>query len=83
MQKELKLEENDYTGAVFEGKFYSAEEFKSLETMPSRADLYAKLLGQLKAPSSNLVMTLQGPSRNLVMTLKAYVKKLEEEQGSS
>jgi large subunit ribosomal protein L10 len=47
--------------------------------MPTRADLYSKLLGTLKSPSSNLVGTLQGPARNLVFTLKAYVKKLEEE----
>ncbi|KAJ7296663.1 hypothetical protein O6H91_08G038600 [Diphasiastrum complanatum] len=83
LQKELKLEKNDYTGAVFEGKFYSPEEFKLLETMPTRADLYAKLLGSLKAPASNLVSVLQGPSRNLVMTLKAYVQKLEESNPST
>jgi len=79
LQKELKLENNDFSGAVFEGRFYSPEEFKTLETMPTRADLYSKLLGTLKSPSSNLVGTLQGPARNLVFTLKAYVKKLEEE----
>jgi large subunit ribosomal protein L10 len=79
LQKELKLENNDFSGAVFEGRFYSPEEFKALETMPTRADLYSKLLGTLKSPSSNLVGTLQGPARNLVFTLKAYVKKLEEE----
>ena len=26
-QKERKLKENDFTGAVFEGKFYGSEEF--------------------------------------------------------
>lgn len=79
LQKELKLENNDFIGAVFEGRFFAPNEFKTLETMPTRAELYSKLLGTLKSPSSNLVSTLQGPSRNLVLTLKAYVKKLEEE----
>ncbi|XP_024383459.1 large ribosomal subunit protein uL10c [Physcomitrium patens] len=78
LQKELKLE-NDYTGAVFEGKFYSPEEFKALESMPTRAELYSKLLGTIQAPAAGLVSTLQAPARDLVFTLKAYVKKLEDE----
>ncbi|KAF7828990.1 50S ribosomal protein L10, chloroplastic-like [Senna tora] len=78
-QKEKKLEDNDFTGAVFEGKFYGPEEFKKLESMPSRAEIYAQLLGSLKSPASGLVSTLQAPARELVMVLNAYVKKLEEE----
>ena len=80
MQKEMKLDSNDFTGAVFEGRFFPPEEMKILETMPSRAEIYAKLLGSLKAPASSLVTTLQAPSRELVLTLKAYVQKLEEEE---
>ncbi|XP_057520951.1 50S ribosomal protein L10, chloroplastic [Amaranthus tricolor] len=79
-QKEKKLEDNDFTGACFEGKFYGPEEFKSLETLPSRAEIYAKLLGSLKSPGNALVGTLQAPARDLVMVLKAYIKKLEDEQ---
>ncbi|KAL3520658.1 hypothetical protein ACH5RR_018807 [Cinchona calisaya] len=82
-QKEKKLEGNDFTGAVFEGKFYGPEEFEALETLPSRAEVYAKILGALKGPASAVVGTLQAPARNLVMTLQAYVKKLEEEGASS
>lgn len=77
-QKEKKLEDNDFTGAVFEGKFYGPEEFKTLETLPSRAEVYAKLLGSLQAPASAVVGTLQAPARNLIMVLQAYIKKLEE-----
>nr|GMD35257.1 50S ribosomal protein L10, chloroplastic [Ipomoea batatas] len=80
-QKEQKLEGNDFAGAVFEGKFYGPDEFKSLENLPSRAEVYAKLLGSLKGPASAVVGTLQAPARNLVMVLQAYVKKLEEEGG--
>ncbi|XP_024368902.1 large ribosomal subunit protein uL10c [Physcomitrium patens] len=79
LQKELKLDSNDFTGAVFEGKFYSPEEFKALESMPTRAELYAKLLGSIQGPAAGLVSTLQAPARDLVFTLKAYVKKLEDE----
>lgn len=80
-QKEKKLEDNDFTGAVFEGKFYGPSDFKALETMPTRAEIYAKLLGSLKTPASSLVGTLQAPARDLVMVLKAYVQKLEEGGG--
>ncbi|KAL6980422.1 60S ribosomal protein L10 [Sarracenia purpurea var. burkii] len=77
-QKERKLEENDFTGAVFEGKYYAPEEFKALESMPTRAEVYAKLLWSLKGPATAVVATLQAPARDLVLLLKAYVKKLEE-----
>ncbi|MQL77335.1 hypothetical protein Taro_009725 [Colocasia esculenta] len=82
-QKERKLEDNDFAGAVFEGKFYGPGDFKALETLPTRAEVYAKLLGALQTPGIALVSTLQAPARDLVLTLKAYVKKLEDEGGSS
>ena len=81
-QRERKLEDNDFTGAVFEGKFYAPAEFKALETLPTRAEIYSTLLGSLKSPASALVGTIQAPARDLVLTLKAYVQKLEEEAGS-
>ncbi|XP_010520144.1 PREDICTED: 50S ribosomal protein L10, chloroplastic-like [Tarenaya hassleriana] len=81
-QKERKLEENDFAGAVFEGKFYGPGDFKALETMPTRAEVYAKMLGALQSPAMGLVSTLQAPARDVVMVLKAYVKKLEDESGA-
>lgn len=82
-QKEKRLAENDFTGAVFEGRFYGPSDFKALETMPTRAEIYSKLLGSLQSPAISLVSTLQAPARDLVMVLKAYVKKLEEEGGGN
>ncbi|XP_058098358.1 large ribosomal subunit protein uL10c [Magnolia sinica] len=82
-QREKRLEENDFTGAVFDGKFYAPADFKALETMPTRAEVYAKLLGALQNPAVSLVSTLQAPARDLVLTLKAYVSKLEEQGGGS
>ncbi|KAI3426679.1 Leuk-A4-hydro_C domain-containing protein [Psidium guajava] len=78
--KEKKLE-NDFSGAVFEGQFYGPDEFKVLENMPTRAEVYAKLLGALQSPGIGLVGTLQAPARDVVMVLQAFVKKLEEESG--
>lgn len=78
-QKEKKLEENDFTGAVFEGQFYGPEEFKALENLPTRAEVYAQILGAMKGPASAVVGTIQAPARDLILTLKAYCKKLEDE----
>nr|PNR44745.1 hypothetical protein PHYPA_014515 [Physcomitrium patens] len=47
------------------------------ESMPTRAELYATLLGTIQAPAAGLVDSLQAPARDLVFTLKAYVKELE------
>ncbi|CAI5970726.1 unnamed protein product [Closterium sp. NIES-65] len=58
-RKELKLEENDFTGAVFEGKFYSPADMAALETLPSRAEVYSKLLGVMQSPARDVVSTLQ------------------------
>ncbi|XP_068644917.1 large ribosomal subunit protein uL10c-like, partial [Aristolochia californica] len=82
-QKEKKLEDNDFTGAVLEGKFYAPNEFKAHETMPTRAEIYAKLLGSLQGPAVSLISTSQAPARDLVLVLKAYVKKMEEESGAN
>ncbi|XP_020209577.1 50S ribosomal protein L10, chloroplastic, partial [Cajanus cajan] len=82
-QKEKKLEDNDFTGAVFEGKFYGPHDFKKLETLPTRAQIYATLLGALKSPASALVSTLQAPSRDLLMLLNAHIKNLEEQQAAA
>ncbi|KAK6156394.1 hypothetical protein DH2020_010642 [Rehmannia glutinosa] len=78
-QKEKKLEDNDFTGAVFEGKYYGPEEFKTLENLPTRAEIYAQILGSIKGPASAVVGTIQAPARDLIMVLKAYCKKLEED----
>lgn len=81
-QRDRKLEDNDFTGAVFEGRYYPPEEFKALETMPTRQELYSTVLASLKTPASALVSTIQGPGRDLVLVLKAYVNKLEEQTTS-
>ncbi|XP_039041972.1 50S ribosomal protein L10, chloroplastic-like [Hibiscus syriacus] len=81
-QKEKKVE-NEFTGAVFEGKFYGPDDFKQLESMPSRVEIYAKLLGSLQGPAIGLVGTLEAPARDVVMVLKAYVRKLEEESDAN
>ncbi|KAG1371615.1 50S ribosomal protein L10, chloroplastic [Cocos nucifera] len=63
-QKEWKLVLNDFTGAVFEGRLYVPEDSQALETMPTRMESYAYLLGCLQTPAISLVSTLQSPERD-------------------
>uniref|UniRef100_A0A2P2K061 Large ribosomal subunit protein uL10c n=1 Tax=Rhizophora mucronata TaxID=61149 RepID=A0A2P2K061_RHIMU len=80
-REKKKLDTNDFTGAVFEGRFYGPGDFKQLETMPTRSETYAKILGSLQGPAIGLVGTLQAPARDVVLVLRAFVSKLEEESG--
>lgn len=46
-----------------------------LSTLPSKEELYAKLLGTLQAPASGLVRTLQGVPQKLAIALKAIAEQ--------
>ncbi|GBG81475.1 hypothetical protein CBR_g32465 [Chara braunii] len=79
MQKEAKLEV-DYTLAVFEGQIFKKDDMSFLENLPTKQELYIKLINQLRAPGSRLVSVLRAPGMQLVMVLRAYIDKLEKEQ---
>jgi large subunit ribosomal protein L10 len=55
----------------WQGELISPERIKELMTLPSLAELQAKLLGILKSPSFGLVNVLNGNLRKLVFVLKA------------
>lgn len=57
------------------GKILSVKEIEVLSKLPSKEELYAKVLGTMQAPASGLVRTLQGVSQKLVMALKAISEK--------
>lgn len=69
-----ELEKLEIIGAIVNGKFVDAATVKNLATIPSRPELYAKLLGTLNAPMSGLVNVLQGNLRSLVYILDQYGK---------
>lgn len=56
------------------------EQIKALSKLPSKEELYAKLLGTLMAPASNLVRALQGTSTQIVRALAAI---RDSKQGNS
>ena len=71
-EKEGKIE---FIGGVLENKFLGAAEITSLAKLPSRKELYAKIVGSINAPVSGFVNVLAGNLRNLVGVLKAISEK--------
>lgn len=57
-------------GGVFEGRFTSQERMVALSKLPSKKELYAKLVGSMNAPVSGFVRVLSGNMRGLVTVLK-------------
>ncbi|HPY08812.1 MAG: 50S ribosomal protein L10 [Patescibacteria group bacterium] len=64
-----------FLGGILENKLLSKEEVESLAKLPSKHELYAKLVGSLNAPVSGFVNVLSGNLRNLVNVFKAISEK--------
>lgn len=58
-----------------DGKVLNTKELEALSKLPSKEELYAKLLGTLMAPASGLVRVLQGVPQKLAIALKAIADK--------
>lgn len=59
-------------GGIVNGLYADENQILQLAALPSRNELYAKLVGSLNAPMYRLVNALQGNLRNLVYILKQY-----------
>jgi len=70
--KEGKLE---FIGGILENKFLSGAEVSALAKLPSKQELYARIVGSINAPVVGLVNALAGNIRNLVQVLKAVSEK--------
>lgn len=58
-------------GAVLDGKVLSADDAKKLAAMPSKEELYAKILGSINSPASGLVYSVNGVMSALVRAVAA------------
>jgi len=65
----------ELVGGVLENKFIDATQVQALAKMPSKLELYAKIVGSIKAPVSGFVNVLSGNLRGLVTVLKAIEEK--------
>lgn len=65
----------EFLGGILEGKFLDSAGIASLANLPSKQELYAKMVGSLNAPVSGFVNVLAGNLRKLVHVLKAIEEK--------
>jgi len=65
----------EFVGGILKNKFITADEVGNLAKLPSREELYAKIVGSINAPISGFVNALAGNLRNLVYVLKAVGEK--------
>jgi large subunit ribosomal protein L10 len=72
--------EFSFKAGIVEGRVISVKEIESLATMPSKEELYSKLLFLLNAPSQRLVTAMHAVGRNLAVVVGQGVeqKKFKE-----
>ena len=58
----------------FGGKTISAQEIEALSKLPSKEELYAKLLGAMQGVATGLVRTIKGVPQKLATALKEIEK---------
>ena len=62
-------------GGVMEGNLLNADEAKKLANMPTREELYAKMLGSINSPASGIVYGVNGVMSALVRAIDAVAKQ--------
>jgi large subunit ribosomal protein L10 len=72
--------EFSFKAGLVEGRVITVKEIESLATMPSKEELYSKLLFLLNAPSQRLVTAMNAVGRNLAVVVGQGVeqKKVKE-----
>jgi large subunit ribosomal protein L10 len=65
-------------GGILEGKNIEAVQIKALAELPSKQELYAKLVGTINAPVSGFVNVLAGNVRSILNVLNAIKESKNE-----
>ncbi len=63
-------------GGILENEYIDEKAIKQLASLPSKEELYAKVVGSLAAPLSGMVNVLVGNIRGLVNVLSQYKEKI-------
>ncbi len=64
-----------FKAGVVEGRVISIKEIEALATMPSKEEIYSKLLYLLNAPAQRLVTAMNAVGRNLAVVVDQGVKE--------
>lgn len=77
--------EFSFKTGVLEGRLISQKEIKALATMPSKEEIYSKLLFLISAPAQRLVTAMNAVGRNLAVVVNQAVekKKFKETAGAT
>jgi len=66
-----KAKKGEIIAAALDGKLFSAAEAKALATLPSREELYAKMLGCINSPASGIANSTNAVITSLVRAVDA------------
>jgi large subunit ribosomal protein L10 len=64
-----------FKAGVVEGRVISIDDIKALATMPSKEEIYSKLLFLINAPAQRLATAMNAVGRNLAVVLNQGVEK--------
>jgi len=64
-----------FKAGVVEGRVISIDDIKALATMPSKEEIYSKLLFLINAPSQRLVTVMSAVGKNLAVVVNQGVEK--------
>ena len=67
--------EFSFKAGVVEGRVISIKEIEALATMPSKEEIYSKLLFLINAPAQRLVTVMNAVGRNLAVVVDQGVKE--------
>jgi len=67
--------EYSFKAGVLEGRVISMNEVKALATMPSKEEIYSKLLFLINAPAQRLVTVMNAVGRDLAVVINQGVEK--------
>lgn len=74
LQKEMKLQ-SDFVGGVMEKRVLSPEDLKTLEKLPTKIELIAKIAGAIKAVPTKVAVAVKGVPRKVAYAAKAIADK--------
>jgi large subunit ribosomal protein L10 len=64
-----------FKAGVVEGRVISSKEIEALATLPSKEEIYSKLLFLINAPAQRLVTAMNAVGRNLALVINQGVKE--------
>lgn len=75
-----KAKKSSIKGGIMEGKVLQESDVKDLANLPSREELYAKMLGSINSPATGIAMCINAVARNMVVCID-QIRKQKEEAG--